>query len=56
MENVTAVIPFFNGHRYIERLLKSLPEDLPVIIVDDGLAAVGGGSKGVGWRGQCAGA
>ena len=35
MENVTAVITFFNGHRYIERLLKSLPEDLPVIIVDD---------------------
>jgi GT2 family glycosyltransferase len=33
--NLTAVIPYWNGHRTIERLLRSLPPDLPVIIVDD---------------------
>lgn len=35
MENLTAIIPFFNGHRFIGRLLESLPADLPVIIIDD---------------------
>jgi glycosyltransferase involved in cell wall biosynthesis len=35
VENVTVVIPFFNGHTYIGRLLDTLPTDLPVIIVDD---------------------
>lgn len=31
----TIVVPFYNGHKYIERLLDSIPEDIPVIIVDD---------------------
>jgi glycosyltransferase involved in cell wall biosynthesis len=31
----TLVIPFFNGHTTIERLLRSVPDHLPVIIVDD---------------------
>ena len=35
MENVTVVIPFFNGHAYINRLLRTLPVEIPVIIVDD---------------------
>lgn len=33
--NLTAIIPFYNGHKTIDRLLMSLPDDLPVIIVDD---------------------
>lgn len=33
--NLTAVIPFFNGHKTIDRLLESLPDNLPVIIIDD---------------------
>ena len=35
MENLTAIIPFWNGQATIDRLLDSLPSDLPVIIVDD---------------------
>ncbi len=35
MDNLTAVIPFRNGHSTIGRLLDSLPRDLPVIIIDD---------------------
>lgn len=35
MNNLTVIIPFFNGHKTIQRLLDSLPYDLPVIIVDD---------------------
>lgn len=31
----TIVIPFFNGHQYIDKLLDSIPESIPVIIVDD---------------------
>lgn len=34
MDNLTIVVPFFNGQRHIGRLLDSLP-DVPVIIVDD---------------------
>jgi glycosyltransferase involved in cell wall biosynthesis len=34
MENLTVVVPFFNGHATIGRLLDSLP-DVPVIVVDD---------------------
>lgn len=33
--DLTFVIPFYNGHTYIERLLDSLPEGYPVILVDD---------------------
>jgi GT2 family glycosyltransferase len=35
VENLTIVIPFYNGHRHIDRLLESLPVDLPVLVVDD---------------------
>lgn len=35
MDNLTAVIPFYNGHEEIGRLLASLPPDLPAIVVDD---------------------
>lgn len=35
MENLTVVVPFYNGHEEIGRLLASLPSDLPVIVVDD---------------------
>ena len=35
MQNLTIVIPFFNGHKYIHKLLQDLPKDIPVIIVDD---------------------
>lgn len=35
MENLTVIVPFFNGHDVIERLLDSLPEDLPITVVDD---------------------
>lgn len=32
---LTIIIPFWNGHTVIDRLLNSLPDDLQVIIVDD---------------------
>lgn len=35
MGNFSVVIPFFNGHKTIKRLLDSLPHNLPVIVVDD---------------------
>lgn len=35
MDNLTVIVPFFNGERWIGRLLDSLPFDLPIIIVDD---------------------
>lgn len=35
MDNLTVVIPFYNGHKTIARLIDSLPGDLPVLIVDD---------------------
>lgn len=35
MNDLTVVVPFWNGHRTIGRLLDSLPADLPVIVVDD---------------------
>ncbi len=31
----TVVIPFYNGHQYLEKLLPSIPESIPVILVDD---------------------
>lgn len=33
--DLTVVIPFYNGHPFIARLLASLPATLPVIVVDD---------------------
>ena len=35
MESLTVVVPFWNGHATIERLLESLPDALPVVVVDD---------------------
>jgi len=35
MDNLTIIVPFWNGHSTIKRLLESLPETLPVVIVDD---------------------
>lgn len=35
MDNLTAIIPFWNGHDTIRYLLDSLPADLSVIVVDD---------------------
>lgn len=29
------MVPFWNGHQHIERLLAGLPEGLPVVVVDD---------------------
>lgn len=33
--DLTVVIPFYNGHQHIDRLLKSLPDNIKTIIVDD---------------------
>ncbi len=35
MNNLTIVIPFYNGHQYIHSLLGDIPKDIPVIVVDD---------------------
>lgn len=35
MDNLTVIIPFWNGHKTISELLRTLPDDLPVIVVDD---------------------
>lgn len=35
IDNLSIVIPFYNGHPSIDRLLASLPKELPVLIVDD---------------------
>lgn len=35
-DSLTVVIPFRNGHQTLGRLLDSLPDNLPVIVVDDG--------------------
>ncbi len=35
MDNLEVVIPFWNGEATIQRLLDSLPDSLPVIVVDD---------------------
>lgn len=32
---LTVIVPFWNGHAHITRLLDSLPADLPVIVIDD---------------------
>lgn len=33
--NLTIIIPYFNGEEFIRPLVDSLPQDLPIIIVDD---------------------
>lgn len=33
--NLTVIVPFYQGHAALFRLIKSLPPDLPVLIVDD---------------------
>lgn len=35
MDNLTVVVPFYNGHAYLDALLASIPESLPVLLVDD---------------------
>lgn len=35
MDNLTVIVPFFNGYPTLGRLLDSLPLDMPVLIVDD---------------------
>lgn len=35
MDNLTIVVPFYNGHRTINTLLNSLPAQIPVVIVND---------------------
>ena len=35
MQNLTIIVPFFNGHGTIDALLQSIPADIPTIIVDD---------------------
>lgn len=35
MDNLTIIIPFYNGHAYIHKLLEDIPTDIPVVIVDD---------------------
>lgn len=36
MSDLTVLIPFYQGHAHLLRLLDSLPADLPVVVVDDG--------------------
>lgn len=35
MDNLTIVVPFYNGHEHINGLLDTIPERVPVLIVDD---------------------
>ena len=35
MENLTCVVPFWNGEATIGRLFDSLPSDLPIVLADD---------------------
>lgn len=35
LTNLTVVVPFYNGHATIDRLLASISEEVPVIVVDD---------------------
>lgn len=34
-KDLTIIIPFYNGHEYIDNLLKSIPDNIPTIIIDD---------------------
>lgn len=33
--NLTVVIPFYNGHQHIDKLIGSLPQSIPVLVVND---------------------
>lgn len=33
--NLTVIIPFYNGHKYIVKLVQTIPQNIPIIIVDD---------------------
>ena len=33
--DLTIVVPFFNGHQWIDKLTSTLPSHLPIIVVDD---------------------
>ena len=35
MRDFTVVVPYWNGSRYIKRLVNTIPEQIPVLIVDD---------------------
>lgn len=35
MNNFTIVIPYFNGHKTVQRLLDSLPKSLSILVIDD---------------------
>lgn len=35
MDRLTIVIPFYNGHEYVTKLLLSIPQSIDVILVDD---------------------
>lgn len=35
MGNLTVVVPFYNGHQYIDNLINSIPVELPVLVIDD---------------------
>jgi len=35
MDNLTIIIPFWNGHQHIHKILADIPTDIPVVIVDD---------------------
>lgn len=33
--NLSIVIPFYNGHEHINKLIESIPKSIPVLIIDD---------------------
>lgn len=35
MDDLTIVVPFYNGQPYFNKLLTSIPNELPVVVVDD---------------------
>lgn len=35
MNELTIVIPFYNGHQYVDQTLAGIPDEIPVIVVDD---------------------
>lgn len=35
VDNLTVVVPFYNGHQYIHRLVSSIPKEIPIVVVDD---------------------
>lgn len=35
MENLTILIPFWNGHKLVRALLNSIPQNIPIIVIDD---------------------